>query len=147
GTRSDVRGLEAAGIPFVLNNVMDEGSSNQDRTVMAFATDNPYGINLIHVNADSIARFAQQKGGAYLRGRYNIGYWAWELSTFPVQWRPSFQYLDEVWVPSNFVLNAVSHVSPVPVVRMPHCLAERVPTKSWDWSHFGLTRNEFVVLF
>ena len=28
--------------------------------------------------------------------RYNIGYWAWELETFPEEWLPAFKHVDEV---------------------------------------------------
>ena len=34
--------------------------------------------------------------------RYNIGYWAWELETFPEEWLPAFKLVDEVWTPSDF---------------------------------------------
>ena len=27
--------------------------------------------------------------------RYNIGYWAWELETFPEEWLPAFKLVDE----------------------------------------------------
>ena len=118
--RADVRGLEAAGVPYVLNNFLDAGSVNQDATFARFADDNPYPFNLVHLNADAVPAFVCQRGEAYFHGRYNIGFWAWELAEFPDQWETSFQYFDEIWVASSFVLDAVSRASRVPVVRIPH---------------------------
>jgi GT2 family glycosyltransferase/glycosyltransferase involved in cell wall biosynthesis len=147
GVRSDVRMMQAAGIPYVLNNFADPGSSNQDLTFEHFSFGNPYPINLMHINADAMPEFARQKGNAYFANHYNIGYWAWELSEFPKEWHASFQYLDEIWVPSNFTLESVSRAAPVPVVRVPHCLTEELPTLAVDRSHFGLPPDPFIFLF
>src|SRR5262245_19516610 len=78
--RSEIRSLQAAGIPYALNNFTDTGSANRDTTFTHFQEDNPYPVNLVHVNADQTPVFAGQKGEAYFRGRYNIGYWFWEVS-------------------------------------------------------------------
>jgi glycosyltransferase involved in cell wall biosynthesis len=147
GVRSDVRMMQAAGIPYVLNNFADPGSSNQDLTFEHFSFGNPYPINLMHINADALPEFARRKGKAYFANHYNIGYWAWELSEFPKEWNASFQYLDEIWVPSNFTLESVSRSAPIPVVRVPHCLTEELPTLALDRGHFGLPRDRFIFLF
>jgi len=62
-------------------------------------------------------------GPAFFEGKYTIGYWHWELPELPDAWIPSFDGLDEVWVPTQFVLTAVSEKSPVPVVRIPHAVS------------------------
>lgn len=147
GVRSDIRCLDAAGIPYVLNAVTDPGSSNQDKTFEQFVDENPYAVNLIHVNADGIPHFAHRKGRAYLQKRYNIAYWAWELSGFPGEWLSSFSWLDEVWAPSSFTLEAIARVSPLPVIRIPHCLPERLPMAALDRSHFDLPRDKYIFLF
>jgi FkbM family methyltransferase len=146
--RATIRSVAAAGVPFVLNNVVDDYSDNPDRTYTEFSADNPYGINIIQANADMVAPFVKQAGEEYLRGRYNIGYWFWELSDFPKQeWQDSFQYLDETWVGSNFVLDAVSRVAPVPVVKIPVSLPEHLPVKACGRDYFGLPEDKFVFLF
>jgi FkbM family methyltransferase len=147
--RSTVRSMEAANIPYVLNDFVDEYSANLDTSFAAhLSRNNPYGINLIQVNADSVPEFVRRKGKAYLRDRYNIGYWFWELSDFPPQeWQSSFQYLDEIWVGSNFALDAVSRVAPIPVVRIPVSLPDELGTGGKKRSHFGLPKNKFIFLF
>jgi glycosyltransferase involved in cell wall biosynthesis len=93
--------------------------------------------------------FVQQKGEAYLRDHYNIGYWFWELAEFPRQeWQHSFQYLQEVWVGSSFVLDAVARVAPVPVVRIPVSIPEHLPVApGCDRAYFGLAEDQFLFLF
>src|SRR4029077_20273137 len=70
--RAAARALEASSIPYVLNNVVDSGSVNTDAALSNFTDDNPYSINLIHVNADQVPIFAAAKGEAYFQERYNI---------------------------------------------------------------------------
>ncbi|HXG93051.1 MAG TPA: glycosyltransferase [Blastocatellia bacterium] len=145
--RSQVRCLEAMKIPYVLNDFRDDSSVNLDRTLTNFSEDNPFSVNLVQVNADQVPGFAWAKGDAYFEGHYNIGYWNWELSDFPHEWLPSFRYFNEVWVASNFALDSVSRVSPIPVVRVPFSLPEQPPIKTLDRSAFQLRKDCFVFLF
>jgi 2-polyprenyl-3-methyl-5-hydroxy-6-metoxy-1,4-benzoquinol methylase/glycosyltransferase involved in cell wall biosynthesis len=146
--RASVRALKAVPIPYVLNNVTDSGSWNREQSSASYSEANPHPVNLVHVNADQVPMVASQRGDAYFRGRYNIGYWFWELSHFPEEWSSSFGYFDEVWVGSNFVLDAISRVSPIPVVRMPLALRERTDSVGrGDRSTLGLSAESFVFLF
>jgi len=52
--------------------------------------------------------------------RYNIGFWAWELPVLPPDWSLSVQLIDEVWVPSEFVADAVRAQTDKPVKIFPH---------------------------
>jgi len=146
--RAAVRAVEAASIPYVLNNVVDSGSINIDSSLSSFATDNPYRVNLIHVNADQVPIFAAARGDEYFRGHYNIGCWFWELSQFPEEWYSSFKPFDEIWAASSFIQDSIARVSPVPVVRMPLAL---IPQPAIDHnlnrSHFGLPFDVFIFLF
>jgi glycosyltransferase involved in cell wall biosynthesis len=145
--RGDIRCLEAAGIPHALHHIVEAESVNRDRTFTGFTEENPYAINLVHLNAEAVPEFVCRTGEPFLQGRLNIGFWAWELAHFPRAWEGSFQYFDEIWVPSSFVLDAVSRASPVPVVRMPHALREDPQVGPWDRAHFGLPAGTFVFLF
>ena len=37
-----------------------------------------------------------------------VGYWAWELEKFPAYWLDALDYVDEVWVPTHFIANALT---------------------------------------
>ncbi|MDP9293422.1 MAG: glycosyltransferase, partial [Actinomycetota bacterium] len=78
----------------------------------------PFDVNLICVNADGLPSFAAEAGEGFFRDRYSIGVWWWELAEFPAEMHGAFAHLDEVWAGSSFVADALSAVSPVPVVPM-----------------------------
>jgi glycosyltransferase involved in cell wall biosynthesis/SAM-dependent methyltransferase len=106
----------------------------------------PFDINLICVNADGLPAFAKEAGKAFFEGRYSIGVWWWELSAFPEQNRDAFEFLDEVWVGTRFIADALQPVSPVPVFHLP--LPIQVPAGlERSREMFGLAPNDFVFLF
>src|SRR5262249_720036 len=146
--RAAARALETASIPYVLNNITDSGSANIDSALSSFTDDNPYSINLIHVNADQVPIFASARGDEYFRGRYNIGCWFWELSQFPDEWYSTFQPFDEIWAASSFIQDSLARVSPLPVVRIPLALPpEPQIDRNLSRSYFGLPFDVFIFLF
>jgi len=146
--RAMVRGLTAARIPHCVVDHTDGGSANRDRTLIGLLRENPYPVNLIHVNAEGLPGFVQLRGPGFFRGKYNIGYWLWELPDLPEAFHGSFSYLDEVWVSSDYGLEAVSRVSPIPVVKVPPPLpAEGLRTKGVGREYFGLQDHHRVFLF
>jgi len=144
--RSDVRLLHAAGIPFVLDDFVDSRSVNPEM-ISGPTGGNPYAFNLVHLNADQLPAFAEARGRDYFEGRYTIGYWTWELSEFPPDWRPSFENLDEVWVPSTFALDAIARGATKPVLRIEHVLEPSAPVALGGRSDFGLPEDAFLFLF
>jgi glycosyltransferase involved in cell wall biosynthesis len=145
--RAAVRALEAASIPFALNDIVDSGSINAEEGSIKFSEDNPYSVNLVHINADQIPNFASQKGESYFKGRYNIGCWFWELSQFPEDWYSSFDFFNELWAPTSFIQDALSRVSPIPVVKMPLALSPKLEViEHLTRADFGLPEDSFIVL-
>ncbi len=143
--RSELRILDAAGIPYVVNNFVDHFSDNTDASV-DHVRENPYPVNLVHVNADQVEHFAATNGVGYFQDRYNIGHWVWELSRFPAAYQRSFDYFDEVWVPTAFAQDAVARNAPIPVVRIPYSLAPR-PETTLGRDRFGWSPGRYVFLF
>ncbi len=145
GARGNIRTLEKSGVPYALNNLT--GPSRQaDSTYADFDEANPYRVNLLHLNADTVPDFLEKKGVDYLRGKYNIGYWAWELSDFPEIWSDRFRFFHEIWVPSSFCRDAIARRSPVPVIRVPHSI-EVKEAKDLGRAHFGIAEGKFAILF
>ena len=108
----------------------------------------PYDVNIIHVNASEFMVAYLSMGRDVWNYRYNIGYWAWELETFPEEWIPAFKLVDEVWTPSDFVTNTLKKYTDKPVVTVPHCVAP-VADKKYDRKHFGLPEDKslFLVMY
>jgi glycosyltransferase involved in cell wall biosynthesis len=78
----------------------------------------PHPTTLLCVNADAVEGARDWLGTGFHATR-TIGYWWWELEQFPERWRRSFDGLDEVWVGTRFVADAIGPASPVPVLTMP----------------------------
>jgi len=144
--RSYVRSLEAAGLPYVLDNLVDASAKNADASYSGFSTAYPHAVNLIDVNADQAANFAWLKGEQYYLGRYNIGVWTWEVSHFPDEWVPNLKHYDEIWVPSKFVADSVGRLSFLPVLRMPHSINPDQKRNDAE-AAFNLDPNKFHFLF
>lgn len=105
-----------------------------------------YQTNLFHVNADAIAGALTTIGPDLAAGRYNIGYWAWELSKVPDAWQKSIDFVDEIWAPSRFIQEAFQEVTDKPVIFMPLCVDLSFDT----WKRrkfFGLPEDKFLFLY
>ncbi|MEY2564180.1 MAG: hypothetical protein QOH88_2373 [Verrucomicrobiota bacterium] len=76
-------------------------------------------INLLCVNADQLPLFAQQNRTLFRPGRYSIGIWFWEASDFPVELYRAFNYVDEIWVASEYMRQTLFKVSPKPIFKFP----------------------------
>jgi glycosyltransferase involved in cell wall biosynthesis len=144
--RQVVSALDAAGVPLLPLHGATVPPSRQghafqhlDHTAASFP------VNLICMNADALTEFAGQAGPGFFRDRHSIGLWFWEVERFPPRWAGAFRHLDEVWLPTAHVAEAVAAVSPVPAhqVRMP---VELPPLRPRSRAELGLPEG-FVFLF
>ncbi|WP_447974335.1 glycosyltransferase family 4 protein [Nitrospira sp. Kam-Ns4a] len=147
GARGIIRAAQAGAIPHVVNRFDIGVPRYADRALEHRASrDNPYGVNLVHLNPNQVPRFFRAMGRDYAAGRYNVGFWAWELAAFPRRWLDRFAYFDEIWTPSTFCREALEAVAPVPVRVVPHPIASGnggAPARR----RFGLPDDRFVFLF
>ena len=147
GARGIVSALETTHIPVSPHSVsLNVEARSQDPTLGPVHSDFPYDVNLFFVNADQVEPVRQHVGPEVFNGRYNIGFWLWELSRFPVELQPSFRRFHEIWTPSTFCVEALSAVSPVPVRRVPLPIPSPSPARH-DRRHFDLPEDAFVALF
>lgn len=107
---------------------------------------NPFPINIFHIDPAQCGDIDHHHGGDFRKDKYNIGYWAWELTEFPDDWLKYFKYFDEIWTPSDFSRNAISMKSPIPVVKVPHCI--QIPKSNRDWrAVLKLPKDKFLFSF
>jgi glycosyltransferase involved in cell wall biosynthesis len=131
----------------VCNYNSKDGSSKNDQSIVCLVrSDNPYRVNLFLLKPDQLEASIVSVGNSLVQGRYNIGYWAWELSGFPKSWAGALEYLNEIWCPSRFIQVAVSKCSAGPVVYMPPTFGVG-HSKEFDRDYFNLPKNRFLFLF
>lgn len=104
-----------------------------------------YDVNILSLSADDLVRFAGEVGPTFFANRYSIGVWFWETSVFRAEDRAATMYLDELWVASDYVRDAIAPEVdiPVQVVPMPVELGPRPVTAR---SELGLP-DAFTFLF
>ncbi len=113
--------LESAGVPTAPIDVPVEAAAMPAALGALTDRDLPFDFNLICVNADMLPELAGAAGERLFAGRRSAGLWFWEVAKFPQRWRGSFDHVDEVWVASEHVSEAIRPLSPVPVrtIRVP----------------------------
>jgi glycosyltransferase involved in cell wall biosynthesis len=142
---ADAAGIPAALVPLKLNCKNRLG----DLTFQARLQEtNPHDVNVIHVDPPASRDIDHHHGASFRAGKYNVGYFAWELPEFPEAWVPSLDYYDEIWCPSDFTTRAIAEKSPVPVLTMPHAIAFARPAESRAQlrAKFGLPAESFLFL-
>lgn len=145
--RGYISGLQRLGIKLALNDYSHgTRSRSSDTTYTEFTTEHPYPINLICVNANLVKRFIRQTGRSYLKGKYNIGAWWWELPEFPNKWHNRFKHFDQIWVGSEFARKAIQAATSIPVIRIPP-VVQASTSREYTKADFGVSPNEFVFLF
>ena len=108
--------------------------------------DNPHPVNVFHLDAPASRDIEHHHGAGFRRGKYNVGYWAWELPEFPDTWIGYGKYFDEIWTPSRFTSDAIGQKLDVPVLTMPHAIS--FPRPEGDHRQkFGLPADKFIFLF
>jgi glycosyltransferase involved in cell wall biosynthesis len=142
---ADAAGIPAALVPLKLNCKNRLG----DQTYAArLQEENPHDVNVIHLDPPASRDIDHHHGANFRAGKYNIGYFAWELPEFPDAWAASFDYYDEIWCPSDFTAAAVALKSPLPVLTMPHAIAFAAPaeTSAALRARFNLPADRYLFL-
>ena len=110
------RDIAAAGI-----DTPTEPAEIEKQLLKVRPADHPYDYNLICVNADMTPAVTAALGRSFFEGRRTAGLWFWEVSEFPDYWRKSFDEVDEVWVATEHIADALRSLTtkPVRTVRVP----------------------------
>jgi len=143
--------LEASGIPYSVYQydqlgVMTEGQYQQYESKIS--NELPYNINLIHINPHELGLAFQQAHEKIWNGRYNIGFWLWELEDFPDEWVPCFHCVNEIWTPSKFISDSIQKKTDMKVVTIPYHIGLEVPSKGkFEYREsFHLPEDKFLFL-
>ncbi|MBV9174436.1 MAG: glycosyltransferase, partial [Chloroflexi bacterium] len=150
-SRRYVRALRALGAPVALKDLSELNPVGVELSEARFDAEHPHPVNLICVNAVEHPAFAWYVGEPFLRDKYNIGVWFWELPAFPSEWCDRFVHYDELWAPTAFIANTLAPISPVPVVRIPVVLTpdttQSPGARDRGRQRLGAKADEYVYLF
>ncbi len=144
--RNTLRALRSHGYPAAYTDLKYELARQTDQSCDDFPEGNPYAANLIHANADQVPDVIKTVGSDFFADKYNIGYWFWELTSFPERWQEHASCFNEIWVASSFTQATLAPLLPIPVVRMRPCI-EVKPAEGTDRHTLGLPENRFIFLF
>jgi glycosyltransferase involved in cell wall biosynthesis len=104
-------------------------------------------IRIFHFNGDHFEKLISYWGESILDCKYKIGFWHWELPEFPDDYLSWLDMVDEIWVPSRFVFDAIAPKSPKPVQIIPLPLDDTVlklPTPNRE--KFNIPQDKIVFL-
>jgi len=126
GARATARALAAAGVRVQCRDLPLATHANDTEIDRSFSVGDepgdikPAAIDLIHTNPNILSQTNGLSNSIELTAPLRIGYWAWELESFPHGWEPGFAGLDQLWCPSSFTATSLGLRSPVPVTPLPH---------------------------
>ncbi|MCX7170389.1 MAG: glycosyltransferase [Proteobacteria bacterium] len=152
--RSLASACSAVQVPFSTVDVGYQSSNLQrDQRIIGLSIDRHFPVDLLYVNADQTKatleylkkKQNQKKKQKNQPSRYRIGFWHWEQPRLPDSALSAFAYLDEIWVSSTFVHDAVAPFSPVPVVKIPLAI-EFAPSPGVGRCNFGFPEDKTLVL-
>ena len=157
--RMAVAACEAASIPFKVLNIHPGDRLRQadlalaDHVTQAAQGEDeaPYAINLFCLTGFDTVRVFLERGAALFGGRYNIGWWPWELPVWPKDWTVAFDFVDEVWAASEFTREMYTRAqsksaAPVPVTKMP-LPASVARVQTLTRRQLGLPARQFLFLY
>ena len=138
--------LRRAGIPVAVNDIqpasLQPGASGSPKPLHV-----PHSLNLINLTPDLLQLLWCNTGTFFMKGRYNIAMWVWELPVGYPHWNRISASLDEIWAPSTFAANSLSTVVRPPVKRVPivvdHLPENNLPTRT----DLGIPLDKFVYLY
>src|SRR3954464_3636289 len=140
-----VAGLERARVP-VRTLTYDRIPHRQEHPFDERAFDGFFPTNIVCLNAEHLLSFARGDGRELLAGRYSVGLWFWETNRLPRELRPGLGYVDEIWVASPFVADAISAETSKPVLTFPLPVVAPPPS-GLTRAHLGLADDAFVFAY
>lgn len=147
GAKLYAHALECGKIPHVLLNLdfLEWLAQNDHSYDSQFVQAPVYAVNVVHINPDQWREAIYPFGLQAFDRHYNIGVWLWELETVPQKWLPILAYVDELWVPSEFIAKALHKVTDKPVTVIPYGIS--VPfDETATRASLGLPEDRFCVL-
>jgi len=126
--------LRAAGMPVMGVDLTREFRQDGSRVPFSFVDGRTHrgpATVILHVNAPLVPLAMWWLGSTFVRDKFVVAYWAWELPVAPDEWRAGLRFVHHILVPSTFTSNAVRELRPTqPVDVLVHPVVGPEPAKS-----------------
>lgn len=144
--RGMILALRHANIPVSVFNFDTGWHRTLNNSEAIFSDKLPYAVNLCCFNPEETPYRMNQLGAEKLKGKYNIGLWAWELDKFPEEWNGAFEYVHEIWTISDFSKKSITRATDLKVVKVPLVVEPKVDEK-FTRKYFDLPSDTYIFLF
>ena len=100
------------------------------------------------VNAELVEPVQRKFGSEFFKDTYMIGQWFWELEAAPAWYKDAYEFVDELWAPTQFIKEMLQRDAPrdVVVTYMPLSLQTPKVDRTLSKKDFGID-NRFLFLF
>ncbi|MBV8281864.1 MAG: methyltransferase domain-containing protein, partial [Candidatus Eremiobacteraeota bacterium] len=105
-----------------------------------------YAINVAYMAADQLPSYFDLLRDQSSYATYRILRTFWELPEAPREWRGLLRWINELWVPNVFVLNAFRPIFDRQITIVPVCVDVH-RNEFFDRNHFGLDNERFYVMY
>ena len=147
-TRLSLDVLKASGrVPYAVDFGMDNPAPKGFAS--EFSVENatsPKEINLFHLNAEAIPLAAAYLSSSLYENSYNIGYFFWELDVIPKCHYLALDFLDEIWVSSEYNKEIYEKYASIPVRNVGMAVEPLPEAANVSRSVFGIDQESFVFL-
>lgn len=117
-----------------------------------FAEEAQHNCSIFFLNPDSRQLYEQSLDAAVFQRpeldfrHVKIGYWFWELEKIPAPWSEAIAKVDEIWVATEFVGEAIRRETTKPVIKIPTPIGFQLK-RNYDRRYFDLPDEVFLFLF
>ena len=127
---------------------IDSGIRNADSSVDHYMDGRMFRTRVICVNPDMLGEAFHHDGFGRYRDAYRVGFWFWELERLPRMWVDHARLVDEIWVATDFVADAVRRdVTDRPVVKIRTPIITPTLDRVYSRSEFGLREDCCLFMF
>jgi glycosyltransferase involved in cell wall biosynthesis len=147
-SRGLIRGYMSAGIDLQIYDYRASPSRKENKEFADLVRSSAMPMDIAHVcvNADGMDTFFRSKLGQIAsEAKYKIGTWYWELEEFPDEWTFNQHYIDEIWVATAFVANALKKKINIPIHVIPPSVSFSVDSK-YNRKFWGIPEKKKVIM-
>jgi len=110
-----------------------------------YNSDKGGSVDLIIGNPDYLFKYLLRKPLGVFKN-FKIGYFFWELESYPLFWKYKLLFFDEVWVSSEFNYKLFKKIHPN-VKKIPFQVSLPCKKKKFDKKYFKIPQSKFIFLF